>query len=388
MKTYNRLIIDINKEITDIVTAKQNDTLSRYLDITLVDGGVPIDLTGHEVRFYARKADGNVIYNTAQLTDATKGRCQIELTSQALAVAQDLSCELTIYKDNKEILSTKAFVIHVDKTLRNDEAVESSNEYGALVVLYQNLHESYLLMQDMIQKIGVPMSNAQSLNLDTMYKIWDYMIQYLKDNSSAGVVDVVNTINSKVGAATDTGGSTIAGTVMGKLNKLQKKTVYSPFGTLKRTLLTTPYAPTTSEPYKFCNFEAKYDGSVRITVSITAVNSDAPSTLNIYRSNHCAENYPFSVVAGSSDEYSRYPRFNEIFTAPEGSKLQSNAQSSRFGCMNIIVRGSITKPYDIIVPVSAGEKVSFVFHSYAGDESDEYASSIKDFKLYYDEAEV
>ena len=218
MKTYNRLIIDINKDITDIVTAKQNDTLSRYLDITLVDGGVPVSLTGHEVRFYARKADGNVIYNTAQLTDATKGRCQIELTSQALAVAQDLSCELTIYKDNREILSTKVFVIHVDKTLRNDEAVESSNEYGALVVLYQNLHESYLLMQDMIQKIGVPGSNAQTLQLDTMYKIWDYMIQYLKDNSSAGVVTGVNTINSKVGTTTDTGGTTTAGTVMGKLN--------------------------------------------------------------------------------------------------------------------------------------------------------------------------
>ena len=41
-KTYNRLEIDVNKKPTDIITAVQADSNSRYLDVSLFNNGVPL----------------------------------------------------------------------------------------------------------------------------------------------------------------------------------------------------------------------------------------------------------------------------------------------------------------------------------------------------------
>ncbi len=225
MKVYNKLTVDIKRKNTDIITAKQNDTASRFLDIILVDNGVPLNLTGHTVKMYGKKADGKEIYTNGTITEATKGRCQFELTTQALAVANDLTVEIAILKENKEILSTLPFTIHVVKSLISDSAIESSNEYGALVVLYQNLHEAYSLMTEMVEKIGEPEAKAKELKLETMFEVWDYMLDYLLKNSTATVVSTTNTINSKMGTSTSTSDSTI----FGKLNNGLKKTypVYS-----------------------------------------------------------------------------------------------------------------------------------------------------------------
>ena len=40
---YNKMRIDVKEEITDIITAKQDDSNSRLLDVYLNDGATPID---------------------------------------------------------------------------------------------------------------------------------------------------------------------------------------------------------------------------------------------------------------------------------------------------------------------------------------------------------
>ena len=171
-KTYNVLTIDIKEDVSDIITAKQDDTMSRYLDVRLQDGGQPINLTGNEVKIYGRKADGKAFFNNGQITNATSGRCQFELTNQALAVAGIVKLEISIWQNNERILTTPTFGVHVLPKIRNDDAIESSNEFGALVVLYQKL-----------------------------YDFW---------------MDVENVL----GTTTDTGGSATEGSVMAKLNAI------------------------------------------------------------------------------------------------------------------------------------------------------------------------
>lgn len=171
-KTYNVLTIDIKEDISDIITAKQDDTMSRYLDVRLQDDGQPINLTGNEVKIYGRKADGKAFFNNGQITNATSGRCQFELTNQALAVAGIVKLEISIWQNNERILTTPTFGVHVLPKIRNDDAIESSNEFGALVVLYQKL-----------------------------YDFW---------------MDVENVL----GTTTDTGGSATEGSVMAKLNAI------------------------------------------------------------------------------------------------------------------------------------------------------------------------
>lgn len=196
-QVYNRLTLDVKKKNHDIITAVQHDAASRYLDINLIDNGVNINLTGHEVRLYARKPDQQEIFNNGQITNAEQGRVQIELTSQMLAKEGYVEAQVITYKNNQQILSTLPFKIHVVSNLMSDNSIESSNEYGALVILYQNLYEAYDLMTTMIQNIGTPGANAQELNLNTMFEVWDWLIDYLKRNSSAGIIEKVNAIKAK-----------------------------------------------------------------------------------------------------------------------------------------------------------------------------------------------
>lgn len=167
--------INVKDEITSIITAKEEDLNSRYLDVYLMDDGIPINLTGHEVRIYGRKPDGTEFFNDGEITDAVNGRCQFPITSQALAVAGNLKVELSIWQNNERILTTQTFDISVVPKIRNDKAIESSNEFGALVILFQ--------------------------------KLYDF------------IADVTELLNL-VGQPADTGGTTLEGTVMAKINRL------------------------------------------------------------------------------------------------------------------------------------------------------------------------
>jgi len=167
--------INVKDEITSMITAKEEDLNSRYLDVYLMDDGIPIDLTGHEVRIYGRKPDGTSFFNDGEITDAVNGRCQFPITSQALAVPGTLKVEISIWQNNESILTTQTFDIFVAPKIRNDEEIESSNEYGALVILFQ--------------------------------KLYDF------------IADVTELLNL-VGQPADTGGTTLEGTVMAKINRL------------------------------------------------------------------------------------------------------------------------------------------------------------------------
>ena len=174
-KTYNVMKINVKDEITSIITAKEEDLNSRYLDVYLMDDGIPINLTGHEVRIYGRKPDGTEFFNDGEITDAVNGRCQFPITSQALAVAGNLKVELSIWQNNERILTTQTFDISVVPKIRNDKAIESSNEFGALVILYQKLYDFIADVTELLNLIGQP---------------------------------------------ADTGGTTLEGTVMAKINRL------------------------------------------------------------------------------------------------------------------------------------------------------------------------
>lgn len=151
-KTYNTLTIEVKEDITDIITAKQDDTQSRYLDVYLQDDGQPINLTGQEVRIYGKKQDGKSFFNNGEITNATQGRCQFELTNQALAVAGKLQVEISIWQNNERILTTQTFLINVIPKIRNDDAIESSNEFGAVVILFQKLYDFWLDIEKLLGK--------------------------------------------------------------------------------------------------------------------------------------------------------------------------------------------------------------------------------------------
>lgn len=217
-ETYNRLNLDVNVKPGGIITAVQKDSDSRYLDVNLFNNGVPIDLTGHEVRIYMRKPEnGGEIFNNGEITEPENGRCQFLLTTAALEKVGHLQTQISIWKDNKEILSTQIFEIDVTESLRTTGSIEGSNEYGALVVLFQNLYESMDLMTDMVQNFGTAGAVAAGIPADTFWKMLEAVYQVNKDAlENASVSEVLN----RIGLTGDTGGSQTAGTVFGKENAI------------------------------------------------------------------------------------------------------------------------------------------------------------------------
>ena len=94
-KTYNRLEIDVNKKPNSIgIRPVQHDTKSRYLDVCLYENGVPINLTGEQVRITFRKADGSTFFNQGEVTDANEGRCQFALTNEILSEAKAVEAQI------------------------------------------------------------------------------------------------------------------------------------------------------------------------------------------------------------------------------------------------------------------------------------------------------
>ena len=216
--TYNKMRIDVNVRPEDIITAVQDDSDSRYLDVFLFDNGVPIDLTGHEVRIYMRKPEnGGEIFNDGEITEPENGRCQFLLTTAALEKTGWLQVQISIWKDNKEILSTKIFRIFVTESLRTTGSIEGSNEYGALVVLFQNLYQSIDLMTDMVQNFGKAGEVAAGIPAGTFWQMLEAVYAVNKDAlENASVSEVLN----RIGLATDIGGSDTEGTVMAKENAI------------------------------------------------------------------------------------------------------------------------------------------------------------------------
>ena len=128
----NRVALNINqKYVMPIPYTQQGDT-ARVLTFNILDKGVPFNLTGKTVRAKILKPDNTKCYNALTITNATGGECNLKLTNQVLAVAGKVNCQLEI-KEGEEFLSTIIFPIDVEPSIDVNGAVESTNEFTALL---------------------------------------------------------------------------------------------------------------------------------------------------------------------------------------------------------------------------------------------------------------
>ena len=200
-KTYNRLEIDVNKKPNSIgIRPVQNDTKSRYLDVCLYENGVAINLTGEQVRITFRKADGGTFFNQGEVTDATAGRCQFALTNEILSEAKAVEAQISVWNAGGQILSTQVFEIYVSAAIPWTDAVESENEYGVLVVLFQEIQDALDTMHKIATTFGEPGDKAAEYGVDTFWGILEMLAQR-GDVESALQNKIKTYLNSTVGTS-------------------------------------------------------------------------------------------------------------------------------------------------------------------------------------------
>ena len=112
------------------IYAKQGDTRSRQLSITLHQNSVPYKIAeGTSVVIRAVKPDVTIVYDDCDIEGNTIKHL---VTEQMLAVIGSVHCELTIYGSSGEVLFSPEFDIYVQGTAVSDDVITSTSEFNAL----------------------------------------------------------------------------------------------------------------------------------------------------------------------------------------------------------------------------------------------------------------
>ncbi len=214
-KHYTKLIIEINEDITSKVTAVKGDVNSRFLDVQLFNDSVTLDLTSHTVTMSAKShPDSNFKvpinkFIDGQITEAINGRCQFKLETDILGQAGVIILQISVFSGEQEVLSTNPFNLYVIDSPRNDEQIEASNEFGALVVLFSEIQNALDDMNAIRENFGTP---SQESIEEGILTFWGIIEQMRKDVASAVAYD----LPEKVGNPEDTSDMP---TVFGKIKQ-------------------------------------------------------------------------------------------------------------------------------------------------------------------------
>ena len=128
MKMITDVQIDLYGETQYyMASAKQGDKATRYIRVQLMNNGTEFQIPD-DVMLIAniKKPDGKFCYNECAKQD---NRVMVQLTNQALAAAGTAYCDIEMRDENGElILSSAVFTIEIEQSMRDERAIESSNE--------------------------------------------------------------------------------------------------------------------------------------------------------------------------------------------------------------------------------------------------------------------
>jgi len=219
-ESVSRFTLNVDHDMPNIISSKQFDVNSRILEITLINGnGTPVQLNGTAVRINALKWDSTSVFNECEIVNASNGVIRVTLTDQLLAGRAPLgqggrdeiiTADISVHSEGEtRVLTSRIFEIRAQVTVRDEAAIESSNEFGAVVLLFQDvwdlretirqLREMFGSLDDQHQVPGPPpVSFAGAINS---------LIWFIQENSAAEVVSDVREVLRRIGDTTEAGGA-------------------------------------------------------------------------------------------------------------------------------------------------------------------------------------
>lgn len=114
--------------------------------------------TGAAARIYIKKPSGKEVYNNASLSENT---VTVQPTSQMFAEAGEQEGQLQLTSGQK-ILVTFPILFRVERNLISESAVESTDEYGALLQLIQDAGNAVLEANSAAKKANTAAGEANT----------------------------------------------------------------------------------------------------------------------------------------------------------------------------------------------------------------------------------
>ena len=110
-----------------MVSAKQGDRATRYVETVLLDHGEPYTIpAGSSVTAFIRKPDRHRVYTPCEFTDNV---VMVELDSQALAAAGTALCEVEVKSsDLMQVVTSVTFEIEIEAKVKDEDAIVSGDE--------------------------------------------------------------------------------------------------------------------------------------------------------------------------------------------------------------------------------------------------------------------
>ena len=125
--------IDFNQILNYPIPSVEGDT-GREIQFAIFDKGIPVDLTGEQVKVFGIKPDNYRIFANLEIIDEANGICSLKLTPQMLCAEGIVRCTLVRYAGGLK-LSSRKFNIEVSESVADDIEIESTSEYKGLTDL-------------------------------------------------------------------------------------------------------------------------------------------------------------------------------------------------------------------------------------------------------------
>lgn len=139
MQVTKSIKIDlVEKGVQPIVYAKQNDSQTRFIAVSLFANGQPFSVpNGVIAMFRAGKPDGTACFYDSNETGTPAITIEgnlvtVELAEQVLTAPGNVQAEINFYTAGGEKLTSFSFAIQVEKSVLTDQEIVSSDYYNVL----------------------------------------------------------------------------------------------------------------------------------------------------------------------------------------------------------------------------------------------------------------
>ena len=181
------------------VPAKQGDVGSREVSLKFVDNGVIYSIPEETTaRIRVTKPDGKYVFNDCTIED---NAVIAPLTAQTLAAAGDAKVDIAMYQGENVLLSCSVFILAIMPRAGSDEAIESTDEFGALDSLLQQAETDIQAAHDAAEAANQAAESANEA-AQTANDIAEEVEKKLENGDFVGPQGPAGSIDNVTGAAT------------------------------------------------------------------------------------------------------------------------------------------------------------------------------------------
>lgn len=174
-KITQQLSLDLVEISHNVINARQNDRLTRDINITITNNGQQYELPETSfIYLRGKRTDGKPIFYSAEIINRKKGQIHIDIHDYILSCPGRCRLDVSIYNrvqgetENKEdeIASTEPFILYIPEEVFNEVDVVESDEGSTLSQLINSAREEISEMNSLEAQVSANESERQSNESD------------------------------------------------------------------------------------------------------------------------------------------------------------------------------------------------------------------------------